>query len=139
MHADLHAGQASTGTPSEPQSSLTDHEDKDGDVVMAEEEVEQLIESLQAARHDSREWDTAAGHATISMLLYGHQVSCYFSSLHLNNQHQQAQVYELTLLSQMNICFRQAKTLLQQTMPFKQQSVQNNIPSLVNHQTVIKC
>ncbi len=99
MHAELHAGQAfSTGAQSEPQSSLIDHEDKDsslidhedkdGDVVMAEEEVEQLIESLQAARHDSREWDTAAGHATISMLLYGHQVICYFISLHLNNQHQ---------------------------------------------------
>lgn len=128
MHADLHAGQAfPTWTPSEPHSSLTDHEDKDGDVVMAEEEVEQLIESLQAARHDSREWDTAAGHATISMLLYGHQVGCYFSSLHLNNQHQQSQVQELTLLSQMNTCFRQAKTLLQKTMPFKQQSLQNNM------------
>ncbi len=88
MHADLHAGQTFLSeTASIPRSSLSDHEDKDGDVVMAEE-VEQLIESLQAARHDSREWDTAAGHATISMLLYGHQVSCYFSSLHLNNQHQ---------------------------------------------------
>ena len=107
MHAELHAGQAfSTGTPSIPHSSLSDHEDKDGDVVMAEEEVEQLIESLQAARHDSREWDTAAGHATISMLLYGHQVSCYFSFLHLNNQHQEAQVYELILLGQMNKCLQ---------------------------------
>lgn len=107
MHADLQAGQiCSSETPSIPHSSLSDHEDKDGDVVMAEEEVEQLVESLQAARHDSREWDTAAGHATISMLLYGHQVSFYFSSLHLNNQHQQAQVYELTLLGQMNKCLK---------------------------------
>ena len=86
MHKEIYAGQTfSTETPSTPRSSLSDHEDKDGDAVMAEEEVEQLIESLQAARHDSREWDTAAGHATISMLLYGHQVSCYFRSLHLNN------------------------------------------------------
>ncbi len=86
MHADLHAGQTFwSETASIPCSSLSDHEDKDGDVVMAEEEVEQLIESLQAARHDSREWDHAAGHATISMLLYGHQVSCYFICSHIKN------------------------------------------------------
>lgn len=89
MHADFHARQPFLNeTPSIPRSSWSEYEDKDGDVVMAEEEVEQLIESLQAARHDSREWDNAAGHATISMLLYGHQVSCYFRILHINNQQQ---------------------------------------------------
>ena len=53
---------------------LGDFEDQDGDVVMADEEVEQLVSSLQAARHDSSSWDAAADHATISMLLFGHQV-----------------------------------------------------------------
>ena len=42
---------------------------------MADEEVEQLVVSLQAARHDSRTWDDVADHASISMLLYGHQVA----------------------------------------------------------------
>ncbi len=68
-------------------SPSPEHEDKDGDVVMADEEVQRLIVSLQAARHDSSEWQEAAGHATISMLLYGHQV-CW-SCLH-GQQSQQA-------------------------------------------------
>lgn len=42
---------------------------------MADEEVEQLVVSLQAARHDSRTWDDVADHASISTLLYGHQVA----------------------------------------------------------------
>ena len=57
-----------------------DYEDQDGDVVMADEEVEQLISSLQAARHDSSGWDAAADHATISMLLFGHQVQACAAS-----------------------------------------------------------
>ena len=55
-------------------ASAADGEDADGDVVMADEDVEQLIVSLHAARHDSKEWEDVAGHPTISMLLYGQQV-----------------------------------------------------------------
>lgn len=43
--------------------------------MMAEEEADQLVSSLQAARHDSNEWGTPADHPSISMLLYGQQVS----------------------------------------------------------------
>ena len=49
-------------------------EDRDGDVVMAEEDVEQLVASLQAARHASSEWESVGGPSSISMLLFGHQV-----------------------------------------------------------------
>ncbi|KAL3141316.1 hypothetical protein ABBQ32_004904 [Trebouxia sp. C0010 RCD-2024] len=57
-------------------SSLTDeHEDKDGDVMMAEEDVEQLVASLQAARNASSEWETLQGPSSISMLLFGHQAA----------------------------------------------------------------
>ena len=62
-------------------SSAVDHEDADGDVLMAEEEVEQLVASLQAARQSSSEWEHPGGHASISMLLFGHQVQCML--LHL--------------------------------------------------------
>lgn len=55
-------------------STADEHEDKDGDVVMAEEDVEQLVASLQAARHASSEWETLEGPSSISMLLFGHQV-----------------------------------------------------------------
>ena len=52
-----------------------EYEDKDGDVVMAEEDVEQLVASLQAARHASSGWESVGGpSSTISMLLFGHQV-----------------------------------------------------------------
>lgn len=54
--------------------SADEHEDKDGDVVMAEKDVEQLIASLQAARHASSEWETLEGPSSIFMLLFGHQV-----------------------------------------------------------------
>ena len=54
--------------------SADEHEDKDGDVVMAEEDVEQLVASLQAARHASSEWESLEGPSSISMLLFGHQV-----------------------------------------------------------------
>ena len=49
---------------------------------MADEEVEQLIVSLQAARHDNTEWESAAKHASISMLLFGRQVSHLLHCLH---------------------------------------------------------
>ena len=51
-----------------------EYEDKDGDVVMAEEDVEQLVASLQAVRHASSEWESVGGPSSISMLLFGHQV-----------------------------------------------------------------
>ncbi|KAL3161917.1 hypothetical protein ABBQ38_009002 [Trebouxia sp. C0009 RCD-2024] len=56
-------------------STADEHEDKDGDVVMAEEDVEQLVASLQAARHASSEWETLEGPSSISMLLFGHQAA----------------------------------------------------------------
>lgn len=52
-----------------------EYEDKDGDVVMAEEDVEQLVASLQAARHASSEWENMGGPSSISMLLFGCQVT----------------------------------------------------------------
>ena len=55
-------------------AASADYEDQDGDVVMADDEVEQLISSLQAARNDSSSWDHITDHASISMLLFGHQV-----------------------------------------------------------------
>ena len=51
-----------------------EYEDKDGDLVMAEEDVEQLVASLQAARHACSEWESMGGPSSISMLLFGHQV-----------------------------------------------------------------
>ena len=57
-----------------PGSQAEELEDTDGDVVMAEEDVEQLVASLQNARNASGEWDSSAGPASISMLLFGHQV-----------------------------------------------------------------
>lgn len=42
--------------------------------MMAEEDVEQLVASLQAARNASSEWETLQGPSSISMLLFGHQV-----------------------------------------------------------------
>ena len=65
-----------------------EYEDKDGDVLMAEEDVEQLVASLQAARHASSGLDSSAGPSSISMLLFGHQVkhlyclSCTYCVLH---------------------------------------------------------
>lgn len=52
-----------------------EYEDKDGDVLMmAEEDVEQLVASLQAARHASSEWENMGGLSSVSMLLFGQQV-----------------------------------------------------------------
>lgn len=51
-----------------------EYENKDGDVVMAEEDVEQLVASLRAVRHASSEWESVGGPSSISMLLFGHQV-----------------------------------------------------------------
>ena len=56
-------------------TAVREDEDEDGDVMMAEEEADQLVSSLQAARHDSNEWVTPADNASIAMLLYGQQVS----------------------------------------------------------------
>ena len=59
-------------------AAFADREDEDGDVMMAEEEADQLVSSLQAARHDSNEWVTPTDHPSIAMLLYGQQVSCRY-------------------------------------------------------------
>lgn len=42
--------------------------------MMADDDVEQLVASLQAARHTSSEWENMGGLSSISMLLFGHQV-----------------------------------------------------------------
>ena len=69
-------GTAPNGAAAEPtHAAVIDREDEDGDVMMAEDEADQLVSSLQAARHDSNEWVTTADHPSISMLLYGQQVS----------------------------------------------------------------
>lgn len=61
--------------------------DEDGDVVMAEEEADQLLSSLQAARHDSTEWGHPQEHPSISMLLYGQQVGhLHFTAMCLQSQ-----------------------------------------------------
>lgn len=56
-------------------TAVDERADEDGDVVMAEEEADQLLSSLQAARHDSVEWVSPQDHPSIAMLLYGQQVS----------------------------------------------------------------
>ena len=60
-------------------AAYADREDEDGDMMMAEEEADQLVSSLQAARHDSNEWVTPTDHPSIAMLLYGQQVSATYS------------------------------------------------------------
>ena len=69
-----------------PSSPAEELEDIDGDVLMAEEDVEQLVASLQNARTAGGEWESSTGPSSISMLLFGHQVKplrccCCLSSL----------------------------------------------------------
>lgn len=76
-------------------ATAEEYEDKDGDVLMAEEDIEQLVASLQAARHASSEWENMGGLSSISMLLFGHQVKilhpfqrprCPMLLLHLHSE-----------------------------------------------------
>ena len=55
-------------------TTAEEYEDKDGDVLMADDDIEQLVASLQSARHTSSEWENMGGPSSISMLLFGHQV-----------------------------------------------------------------
>ena len=78
-----------------------EHEDKDGDVVMADEDVEQLVASLQAARHAGSEWESVGGPSSISMLLFGHQVKHLYCCQRLH------MVVIPALLACLNTCTKQ--------------------------------